>query len=255
MKLALYLGIAVILSFGCAPVTGQPGSNQKTLKVGVSTNAPPIIYKDNNKIHGLEADFARGLAEFTGRKIQFVQLKWEDQIPALLSGKTDIIMSGMTITDSRKYRISFTNPYIISGQISLIRLVDKSKFHRGAIDLLNPSLKIGTIKGTTGDLYIQQVRANGKRIQFDKSSQAAKALLENELDAFVYDLPGTLYLASLYADQGLSSVNVLLTKEQLAWGVRPGDKETLNSANNYLDSLAQKKALLPMIQKWIPAYK
>jgi len=259
MKQILYLVILLLLTFGCVQVdpqaTGQPGSTPNTLKVGVSTNSPPVIYKDNNKVQGLEADFARGLAEFSGRKLQFVQLKWEDQIPALLSGKTDIIMSGMTITDSRKYRVAFTNPYIISGQISLIRLVDQNKFQFGVTDLLNPALKIGTIKGTTGDLFIQQTRANGNRIQFDKSSQAAKALLEKKLDAFVYDLPGNLYLASVYADQGLASVNILLTREQIAWGVRPGDSEILSSANKYLDSLAQKGTLLPMIQRWIPAYR
>jgi len=136
-----------------------------------------------------------------------------------------------------------------------VRLIDRHKFQYGITDLFNPSLRIGTITGTTGDLLIQKTRANGKRIQFAKSSQAAKALLENKLDAFVYDLPGNMHLAALYADQGLASVNVLLSKEQLAWGLRPGDAEMLSSANAYLDSLAQKGSLLPLIQRWIPAYK
>jgi len=98
MKKVLYLGILIILTFGCVPVnsptTGQSGLDQNTLKVGVSTNYPPIIYKENGKPAGLETDFAIGLADFMGRKLQFIQVKWEDQIPALLSGKTDIIMSG-----------------------------------------------------------------------------------------------------------------------------------------------------------------
>lgn len=249
----------LLLLAGCVPagqqINGASSPAEKTLRVGVSTNAPPMIYKENSQIVGLEADFALGLANFMGRKLQFVQVSWEDQISSLLSGKTDIIMSAMTITESRSYRIAFCNPYLISGQISLVRLKDKYKYEYGLTDLFNPALKIGTITGTTGDKLIQETRANGKRIQFAKSSQAVKALIEGQLDAFVYDLPGNMYRASVYADQGITAVNVLMTREEIAWAVRPGDSEMRNIANTYLASLNQNNTLLPMIQRWIPAYR
>ncbi len=259
MKHTLLFGLILFLTFGCTQTNIQTHSENTTspsiLRVGISPNSPPIAYKENGAIKGLEVNFAKGLAQFTGRTLKIIQVKWEDQIPSLISGKTDIIMSGMSITDSRKYRIAFSNPYMLSGQISLIRLTDRNTFQSGATDLLNPSLKIGTIKGTTGDLFIQQIRANGKRIQFDTSAKAVKKLLSHDLDAFIYDLPGNLYLASKYESQGLTPVLIPLTKEYLAWGVRKNNTELLNSTNQYLDSLKHEGTLLKTIQHWVPYYK
>ena len=256
-QIALFITLLIFVA-GCVKTESQnnlsPDQSTKFLKVGISTNSPPIAYKQNNKIIGLEAEFAKGLAEFTGRQLKLVQIKWKDQIPALLSGKTDIIMSGMTITNSRNYRIAFTDPYMVSGQISLIRRVDRRKFVAGVTDLLNPAIKIGTISGTTGDFFIQDVKANGERTQFSTSAEAVKALLAGKLDAFVYDLPGTLYLASIHTDDGLIPVTIPLTREHLAWGVRPGDKELLDNANNYLGTLSNNGMLVKTIQRWIPYY-
>ena len=53
------------------------------IRVGVSSNAPPLVYSKDGEILGLEADFARKLGEFTGKQIKFVELKWDKQIEAL----------------------------------------------------------------------------------------------------------------------------------------------------------------------------
>ena len=257
-----HISIFITLLFftiGCVRTDSQNDlslKNQvKMLRVGISTNSPPTAYKQNNKVVGLEADFAKGLADFTGRRLKLIQLKWKDQIPALLSGKIDIVMSGMTITESRNYRIAFSNPYMVSGQISLIRRVDRHKFSTGGTDLLSPVIRVGTVSGTTGDLFIQDIKANGERTQFRTSAEAVKALLANKLDAFVYDLPGNLYLASVYADEGLLAVTIPLTKEYIGWGLRPDDQELLNAANSYLTDLSDKGMLTKKIQRWIPYYQ
>ena len=259
MKKVALLITLLFLTIGCVKTDSQsdlsPGKSTKLLRVGISTNSPPIAYKQNNKVVGLEAEFAKGLADFTGRQLKLIQLKWKDQIPALLSGKTDIIMSGMTITKSRKYRISFSTPYMVSGQISLVRRIDRHKFIAGATDLLNSAVRVGTVSGTTGDLFIQDIKANGERTQFSTSAKAVKALLANKLDAFVYDLPGNLYLASIYTDEGLFPITIPLTREYIAWGVRPDDQEMRNAANSYIADLSNKDTLKKKIQRWIPYYQ
>ncbi len=259
MRQYAFLLILITFTISCTKTASQNSlhtdNTTQVLRVGISTNSPPIAYRENNKIVGLEADMAKGLAEFTGRPLKLIQVNWKDQIPSLLSGKTDIIMSGMTITNSRKYRIAFADPYIASGQISLIRRVDRNKFLTGMTDLLNPSIRIGTVTGTTGDFFIQDIKARGARTQFPTSTKAVKALLANKIDAFVYDLPGNLYLASMYTDEGLFPVTLPLTREYLAWGVHPEDRELLDAANNYLKSLSDKNILTRTIQRWIPYYK
>src|SRR5882757_559527 len=71
------------------------------LRVGITPNLPPLAFKQNGKIVGIEADFAQQLGKELGREVKFVVLDWSDQIPDLLDGKIDIIMSGMTITKTR----------------------------------------------------------------------------------------------------------------------------------------------------------
>ena len=132
----LLAGMLVLLLSSCGPTasgshTVAIAPDPSILRVGVSANAPPLIYSKNNKITGLEAEFARKLAGFTGKKVKFIELKWQDQIAALENNKIDIIMSGMSITQARQYRIAFSNPYLRSGQILLVRLGEKLCFLPG----------------------------------------------------------------------------------------------------------------------------
>ena len=104
---------SLALSAGCAPTDRRTADSsiippdQNILRVGVSTNSPPLIFKQNNKIVGLEADFAQVFAEHLGKTLRFVELEWDDQIAALLENRIDIIMSGMSITALREVRVAF----------------------------------------------------------------------------------------------------------------------------------------------------
>ncbi len=222
------------------------------LRVGVSTNAPPLIYTKNNKVVGLEADLARKLAEYTGKKVHFVKLDWKNQIDALENNEIDIIMSGMSITDARQYRIAFSAPYLRSGQILLVRLQEKARFSTGIYSLMNSSYVIGTIKDTTGDLFITKT-INGVEVKnFTKSADAVKALINKEIDAFVYDAPMVCHYAAINENNKLTPILTLATEEYMAWGIRKEDTELLNQANAFLADLKNKQQLQRMIRTWIP---
>ena len=222
------------------------------LRVGVSTNAPPLIYKNNNKIIGLEADFARKLAEYTGKQVHFVELDWEKQIDALENNEIDIIMSGMSITAARQYRIAFSNPYLRSGQILLVRLQEKARFSTGIYSLMNSNYVIGTIKDTTGDLFISTTINDVEVKHFTKSADAVKALINKQIDAFVYDAPMICHYAAINENNKLVPILTLATEEYIAWGIRKEDTELLNQANAFLADLKNKQQLQRMIRTWIP---
>ncbi len=252
--LLLLLTLSACVQSEYNTVTPSVGS-QKVLRVGITTNAPPMAYREGERVTGLEAEFARGLAKFTGRTIRFVELKWDEQIPALLAGKTDIIMSSMTITEARSYRISFCDPYMISGQVSLVRLSEMNRFINGFTDLLNPAVTTGTVKGTTGDLFVEKNIAGGKRKRFNTPEKGIKALLNNQIDAFVYDLPMNFYFAAKYEGSGLAPVTIPFTREQIAWGVRKDDSALRQEANTYLARLKEEGQLKKMLVHWIPFFK
>ena len=213
-----------------------------------------MSFLEKGEVTGLEAEFARGLAGFTHRRLEYVMLPWDEQIPALLAGKTDIIMSAMTITHSRSYQIQFSKPYMITGQVSLVRLRDQSRFGTGFSDLLNPMVRVGVVRATSGDLLISQSKNSKGIIRYENADKAVQGLFDQEIDAFVYDLPMNFYLGALYADKGLVPITTPLTREQLAWGIRKEDAGLLEAAKSYLDGLQKSGELEKMVIRWIPYY-
>jgi polar amino acid transport system substrate-binding protein len=221
------------------------------LRVGVTPNAPPLIFKQANEIVGLEADFARELAKYLDKKLRFVELKWEDQIPALLENRIDIIMSGMTRTALREVRISFTNRYLESGQMALIRREDAARFSTGIFSL-STSSAIGVIENTFGEYFVDERYSSVEKKTFSTPQAAVKAVIEKKIDMFIYDGPMVLYLASENENKGLTALFALLTKEDLAWGVRKDNTDLLNSANSFLRNPENEEKLRKMTQYWIP---
>ena len=246
-----------LLLIGCAApgqdsvksVESPPDVN--ILRVGVSADAQPLAYRQGHKIVGLEADFAREFAKYLGKSLRFIEFDWEDLVPALITNKIDIIMSGMSITRLREVRISFTIPYFKSGLMALIRREDAARFNTGLFSLTTSSA-IGAIKDTTSEYFVETNYGSVKKMLFSNTKPAVKALIDKRIDMFIYDAPLVLYLASENETRGLTALFTLLTEEYLAWGVRKDNKELLESANNFLKTANSDGRLQQMIKYWIP---
>ena len=256
---ALFFLLTTLSLFtGCAPTTGQHAAepdwippDKHVLRVGVSANSPPLIFKQGKKIVGLEADLARELSAYLGRSLRFVELKWEDQIPALLENRIDIIMSGMSVTQLRKMRISFSLPYFKSAQMPLIRRKDAIRFNTGLFSVET----IGVLKGTTGEDFVETQFGKVDIRRYSNPRDAASDLINKKIDIFIYDAPMVLYLASEYETKGLTVLNTFLIQEDLAWGLRKGDFDLINAANNFLQTMNDEGKLNKIIKYWIPLAK
>ena len=246
----------VLLSLGgCATTgvqTGQAPGN--SLRVGVTPNYPPVIFKMNEQITGLEADLAQRLAQELGRPAEFVEISWEKQIPALLEGKTDIIMSGMTITQARRVRITFSQPYLTSGLMIAFAAENASKY--ASLKAIMESFPdVGFVAGTTGEVYARNTFREGNRMVPVKSaSEAALALKNRRIDIFVYDAPAIAWIVS-ENEADLKLLPELLNIEYLGWGLRQNDKELLGKVNAMLSKWKNDGTLKEMILKWLPYWK
>ena len=251
-KLRTFL-IVLLVTLGFAPAPNGLAADPASLKVGVTPNFPPVIYKEGGKIAGVEADFARALGEALGRPVQFVEVSWEDQIPALVEGRTDIIMSSMSVTRARELRIAFAKPYLIIGQMALVRREDAYRYAIGFP--ARPSGTLGVLKATTGDFLVQQEFPGNNRKEYKSGEAAAKALMKKRVDLFICDAPTVWWLAGMHEADGLIAVPIYLTQEQLAWGVRRSDTDLLNAVNGALDKLQQSGRANEIIKHWIPLFK
>ncbi len=247
--------------FACAPA-GTPRHKDTPptavlpkpalLRVGICPNAPPLIYKEGKRYKGLEVDFARKLARSIGKKVQFMAMELNALIPALEKGEIDIIMSSMTITPERQQRIAFSNPYLRSGQILLVRDTQKDQFSSGIYTIMNSNRSIGTIRETRGYSFVSNTLHKATIQYFTEPKEAVQALINKEIDAFLYDAPVVCYHAAIQEETKLSPILHLVTEEYLAWGIRKDNALLLEQANTFLSELNQKQQLLPMIRARIP---
>jgi polar amino acid transport system substrate-binding protein len=258
----LFVGLMVLfLLVPCASLASDKElAEDNVLRVGVSTTAPPLISKQGGKIVGLEAELAREFGKFIGKSISFVEVPWKDQITALLESRTDIIMSGMTITKARKYRIAFSEPYITTGQIALVRKEAKTQIPMpgfNGIYAWAPIVTMGVVKGTTGEFFVNKSFNNAKKIVSFKTAKEGAAALKKkwiqgyEIDVLIYDAPMVYNLASENEGE-LVPLPTLLTEEDLAWGMRKDDVELLESANKFIGHMKKEGKLTPTIKRWIP---
>src|SRR5438128_7031685 len=124
-RTAVTLALTLLALAGCRTGSGQPAAPSPPpsppLRVGVTPSSPPFAFRQGGELVGLDVDFARALAGALGRPLQLREVDWDDRIPTLLAGRTDVIMSGMTITPARQVRMAFSDPYLSSGLLAVVR--------------------------------------------------------------------------------------------------------------------------------------
>jgi ABC-type amino acid transport substrate-binding protein len=254
----IILSVFLLVLGGCA-ANGSSGAKAdqapvNPLLVGVTPNYPPVIFKANGQITGLEADLGRRLAAELKRPIEFVEISWERQVSALLEGTTDIIMSGMTITQARQVRIAFSQPYLTSGLMIAFTAENAPKY--ASLKKITESVPaVAFVAGTTGEVYARdKFRGENRMVPVKSASDAAFALKNRRVDIFVYDAPAVVWLVS-ENEAELRLLPELLNTEYLGWGLRPDDRELLVMVNGLLSKWKNDGTLKETILKWMPYWK
>ena len=108
-KILIYLlSIGV---FGVASI-----ANSQTIRIGTEGAYPPWNNLNSaGELEGAEIDFGNEACKRMGVTCEWVTQDWDGIIPALLQGKYDIIIAGMSITEERKEKVNFTNGYMTDG--------------------------------------------------------------------------------------------------------------------------------------------
>lgn len=194
---------------------------------------------------------ARQLGKDLNRPIRFVKLNWEEQIDALTRGKTDIIMSGMSVTKAREVRIVFAQPYLKSGLVAAMRAEDAKKFNSKE-SILNGFVQVAAVRDTTGDAFVRRNFSNAVRKTFLRSPKdGAYELKRMSIDIFVNDAPSVIWLVS-ENEADITGFWEPLTEEYLAWGIRKEDEQLLTDVNAALKRWKEDGTLVEILRKWLP---
>ncbi len=222
------------------------------IRVGIFQDTPPYIYHKDTKIEGLEADLARQLGSFSGKKIRFIRVPEKRATEALLKGYIDIVMSGRKIFRSDDQSITFSEPYLRAGQILLVRAREVDLFSTGIYSLENSGVNLGVIEGSGGDLFLTKT-IHGVRIKRFKTVQSAiQALTLKKIDLFLHDAPTICYYAALHKSSGITPILTLVTEEYLGWTVRKEDEKLRKLANHFIQQSRDDGQLQKTIKQWIP---
>lgn len=219
------------------------------LKVCFEAGYIPFEMKTKDgRFIGFDIDIAKHMARSMGVKFTPVNTAWDGIIPALQTGKCDVIIGGMAITPQRNLKVMFANTYIEIGQTVLINsgLAGKVTSYR---DLNDPKYTLSSQIGTTGALAAKKYFPKATLDLFETSADAVLQVTNGKADAFVYDLPYN----ALYASQHKDSVVHLdqsFTYEPLGWAIRQNDPNFLNFLNNYLVQIKKEGTYDRIYEKW-----
>lgn len=151
------LGLSVIASLVFLFVLGGSASagtleeisKRGELRVACQTQGAPFSFVDKNgKRTGSSIELVELIAKEMGVKVKFLNYDWDGLIPALLSGKADMLAADMTPTLKRAMKISFVDPYMYTGSVVFVKQDSPIK---SIEDVKKSGTKLAVLLGSTGE--------------------------------------------------------------------------------------------------------
>jgi polar amino acid transport system substrate-binding protein len=181
---------------------------------------PPFEYTDKSaggeQLTGFDIELVRALASRLGLRADFKTTPFDAIIPSLAAGNCDMVASATTITDERRQKVAFTQPYFDADQSLLVRAADKDRYPQLS-DLAGKT--IGVQSGTTGETYAKANTPAGATIKdFPGADDLFNALSSGDIDAVLQDFPVNKHRA-LKAPDAFAVTATFKTGEQYGFAV------------------------------------
>jgi len=203
------------------------------LKVGMSTFVPWAMKDKTGKLIGFEIDVATQLATDMGVKVEFIPTKWAGIIPALLTGKFDVIIGGMSVRPDRNLKVNFTIPYDYAGQ-SLVANKKLAAGFSSLQDFNRPDVVIAARLGSTAADAANKLMPSATKRLFDDEAQVIQEVVNGQAHAAVASAPLPAFQAIKNPDRLFLPFQGTFTKEPIGFALRKGDYDTLNYFNNWI---------------------
>jgi len=198
---------------------------------------------------GFDIDVGIEMAKALGVKPVFVDTIWPSIIPALNLGRFDIIFGGMSVTESRKEKVDFVDPFMTVGQTVLLN-AKHTETVQSYMDLNDPQFIVVSKPGTTGEEAVQRLIPKATYETADTEIEGAMRVLEGTADAFVYDFPFNAVFRALNPSNQLVFLDEPFTKEPIAWAIRKNDPDFMNFLNGFLARMKADGRFDKIYFKW-----
>ncbi|MBG0789608.1 MAG: basic amino acid ABC transporter substrate-binding protein [Desulfovibrionaceae bacterium] len=241
----MVLSLALVAAFSAFAFAGSALDKVKeagVITVGNSPDYPPFeSIGDNGERVGFDIDLLNAIAAKMGVKINWVTMDFAAIVTAVQSGQVDMGMSGFSISPERAEQVSFSDPYIASGQVIVVRSDSDINF---AADL--NGRKIAVQLGTTGEQEADKIE--GAEVIKPESYNIAFMMLNNKAaDAVIADLS----VADEFIKRGaFRRAGEPLSFEEFAMISRKGNEDLLGTLNKALEEVKKEGAYDAILKKW-----
>ena len=106
---------------GSAAAETTKSSDSDTLVMATNATFPPYEYVDGEEYKGIDIEIAQAIADAMGKKLEVDDIDFDSIIPAITTGKADMSLAGMTVTDDRKENVDFTDTYANASQVIIVK--------------------------------------------------------------------------------------------------------------------------------------
>ncbi len=258
-RLFSFTAIALAALTGLATAGDLPDLGGKEVVVVTENAYPPLqfIEPGTGKAIGWEYDAMAEIAKRINIKVSYENISWDAMIPAVSQGQYDMGMTGITIRDDRKEKVDFSDPYMRSQMVMMVR-GDENRFDDAKSFAANPDLLMAAQPGTTpfyvGVYDILDGNEANPRIKlFETFGAGVQALKAGDVDMVLTD--GTAGKGYTKASNGaLKLVGKPLGTEDFGF-IFPKGSDLVAPINAAIASMKADGTLDALNKKWFLDYK
>ena len=240
------LAIICAAAMACAALTGCGGDKGNKLVMATNAAFPPYEFYENDKIVGIDAEIAEAIAEKLGMELEIQDTEFGSIIAGVQTGKYDMGMAGMTVTEERLQSVDFSTTYATG--IQSVIVTEDSEIKEIA-DL--EGKKIGVQQDTTGHIYSADEYGDDAVIPYNKGADAVAALTSGKVDCVIIDNePAKSFIE---ANKGLKILDTEYAVEEYAICVSKENGELLEKINGALKELTEDGTVQKIVDKYISA--
>jgi len=226
------------------------------LKIGTSATREPFCFVDaKQQVTGHDGELGRRIGAKLGRPIEFVDMKFSALIPALKSGKVDLIAAGMTATEERKKSVDFSESYFDNSQVLIVKKevdketdAEKKNVKLKTIDDIK-NKRIGVLLGSVHDTYALKNFPNATILQYKSPSELILAVRSKKVDAAIYTYESLLEI--LRGDNELKLFGDTLFTVPIAIGFNKQNDALREKFNSFLKKIKVDGTFDGMVNRWI----
>lgn len=226
---------------------GLPDLGGKTITVAVENAYPPFnnIDEATGQPVGWDYDTVNEICKRLNCKPEFKQAAWDGIFPAMQAGEYDMLADGVTITAERDEIVDFSIPYVIVGQVLLVRADETRSVEEFKADA---EALVGTQIATTNEIVAKENFPEERVKSFEDFGAATLALLSGDVDAVVIDtVSATGFIGE---NEGKLKIGGQLTSDEQLGFVFPPGSELRDQVNAALEAMKADGTLDALNKKW-----